>query len=157
MERKEKQALTEYEDIINNLIELVERKKLKKGAIAAKLGLSSQQFSDILHGRKLLRIEDVPLMAEALEVDIADIFSAKKVKGKVKPMLVVELKKLLADMPDNLEVVTETLEADMSKSSCIYRNRIVGVDIEETPSISPVLCPEFKGKQVVTLRIVNRR
>lgn len=57
MERKEKQALTEYKDIINNLIDLVERKKFKKGAIAAKLGLSSQQFSDILHGRKLLRYE----------------------------------------------------------------------------------------------------
>lgn len=77
MERKEKQELTEYEDIINNLIDLVERKKLKKGAIAAKLGLSSQQFSDILHGRKLLRVENIPLIAEALEVDIADLFYPK--------------------------------------------------------------------------------
>lgn len=77
MERKEKQALTKYEDIINNLIELVERKKLKKGDIALKLELSDQQFSDILHGRKLLRVENIPLIAKALEVDIAELFCSK--------------------------------------------------------------------------------
>ena len=80
MELKEIQVLTEYEDIISNLKEIIKRKKLKKGAVAAKLGFSSQQFSDILHGRKLLRIEDVPLIAKALDVDIADIFLDKKVK-----------------------------------------------------------------------------
>ena len=90
MELKEIQALTAYEDIISNLKEIIKRKKLKKGAVAAKLGLSSQQFSDILHERKLLRIEDVPLMAKALEVDIADIFLAKKVKGLDYTRVVVE-------------------------------------------------------------------
>lgn len=72
-------------------------------------------------------------------------------------MLTGEFKKLLEGVPDNLEIVAEALEADMSKASCIYRNRIVGVDIEETSEITPVLCPEFKEKQVVTLRIVDRR
>ena len=90
MERKEIQALTAYEDIISNLKEIIKRKKLKKGAVAAKLGLSSQQFSDILHGRKLLRIEDVPLMAKALDVDIVDIFLDKKVKGLDYTRVVVE-------------------------------------------------------------------
>lgn len=90
MERKEIQALTAYEDIISNLKEVIKRKKLKKGAVAAKLGLSSQQFSDILHGRKLLRIEDVPLMAKALDVGIADIFLDKKVKGLDYTRVVVE-------------------------------------------------------------------
>ena len=90
MERKEIQALTAYEDIISNLKEVIKRKKLKKGAVAAKLGLSSQQFSDIVHGRKLLRIEDVPLMAKALDVGIADIFLDKKVKGLDYTRVVVE-------------------------------------------------------------------
>lgn len=90
MELKEIQVLTVYEDIISNLKEIIKRKKLKKGAVAAKLGLSSQQFSDILHGRKLLRIEDVPLMAKALDVGIADIFLDKKVKGLDYTRVVVE-------------------------------------------------------------------
>lgn len=90
MELKEIQVLTAYEDIISNLKKIIKRKKLKKGAVAAKLGLSSQQFSDILHGRKLLRIEDVPLMAKALDVGIADIFLDKKVKGLDYTRVVVE-------------------------------------------------------------------
>lgn len=106
MERKEIQALTAYEDIISNLKEVIKRKKLKKGAVAAKLGLSSQQFSDILHGRKLLRIEDVPLMAKALDVDIVDIFLDKKVKGLDYTRVVVE-----EDTEDPIPIASITEES----------------------------------------------
>lgn len=106
MERKEIQALTAYEDIISNLKEVIKRKKLKKGAVAAKLGLSSQQFSDILHGRKLLRIEDVPLMAKALDVGIADIFLDKKVKGLDYTRVVVE-----EDTEDPIPIASITEES----------------------------------------------
>ena len=106
MELKEIQALTAYEDIISNLKEVIKRKKLKKGAVAAKLGLSSQQFSDILHGRKLLRIEDVPLMAKALDVDIVDIFLDKKVKGLDYTRVVVE-----EDTEDPIPIASITEES----------------------------------------------
>ena len=106
MELKEIQVLTEYEDIISNLKEIIKRKKLKKGAVAAKLGFSSQQFSDILHGRKLLRIEDVPLMAKALDVGIADIFLDKKVKGLDYTRVVVE-----EDTEDPIPIASITEES----------------------------------------------
>ena len=67
----------EYKKIVTNIKNIIKSKKLKKGDIALKLELSDQQFSDILHGRKLLRVENIPLIAEALEVDIADLFYPK--------------------------------------------------------------------------------
>lgn len=67
----------EHKKIVTNIKNIIKSKKLKKGDIALKLELSDQQFSDILHGRKLLRVENIPLIAEALEVDIADLFYPK--------------------------------------------------------------------------------
>lgn len=67
----------EYKSIIDNIKNIIKSKKLKKGDIALKLELSDQQFSDILHGRKLLRVENIPLIAKALEVDIAELFCSK--------------------------------------------------------------------------------
>ena len=67
----------EYKKIVTNIKNIIKSKKLKKGDIALKLELSDQLFSDILHGRKLLRVENILLIAEALEVDIADLFYPK--------------------------------------------------------------------------------
>lgn len=64
-----------YEEILSNIKSEIERKGLKKGVVAKRAGFSPQEFSDILTGRrKLLRVERVPDIAEALGTDIADLF-----------------------------------------------------------------------------------
>lgn len=57
-------------------------KGLKQSFVAEQAGLTSQSFSDILNNRKLLRVEHLPELADALGVEIEDFFR-KKSKGEL--------------------------------------------------------------------------
>ena len=72
-------------------------------------------------------------------------------------MLVGELKKALQEVPDELEVVTDCFEKDGVTLSTIFRVRIEDIDIEETTNLHPALCPEFAGKQVLSLKFIKKR
>ena len=47
---------------------------MKQIFVAEKAGFSKQEFSNILHGRKLLRVEYIPRIAMALDVEIKVLF-----------------------------------------------------------------------------------
>lgn len=63
-----------YQDIINNIKELVKRSEIKQGAIARKAEFTDQSFSDMMYGRKLLRPEYIPRIARALGVSVNEIY-----------------------------------------------------------------------------------
>lgn len=71
-----------YSNIITNIKKLIKNKGLKQSFVAKQAGFNSQSFSDILNGRKLLRVEHLPELADALEVEIEDFFR-KKSKGEL--------------------------------------------------------------------------
>ena len=52
--------------IAENAVAIINAKGLKHGAIAKKAGYSRQQFSYMLHGRKIITSDDVLRIAEAL-------------------------------------------------------------------------------------------
>lgn len=63
-----------YEDILNNIKSIIAEKGMKQIFVAEKAGFSKQEFSNILHGRKLLRVEYIPRIAMALDVEIKVLF-----------------------------------------------------------------------------------
>lgn len=71
-----------YSNIITNIKKLIKNKGLKQSFVAKQVGFNSQSFSDILNGRKLLRVEHLPELADALGVEIEDFFR-KKSKGEL--------------------------------------------------------------------------
>lgn len=71
-----------YNNIIANIKDIIVSKGLKQSFVAKQAGFNSQSFSDILNGRKLLRVEHLPELADALEVEIEDFFR-KKSKGEL--------------------------------------------------------------------------
>ena len=71
-----------YSNIITNIKKLIKNKGLKQSFVAKQAGFNSQSFSDILNGRKLLRVEHLPELADALEVEIEGFFR-KKSKGEL--------------------------------------------------------------------------
>lgn len=71
-----------YSNIITNIKKLIKNKGLKQSFVAKQAGFNSQSFSDILNGRKLLRVEHLPELADALGVEIEDFFR-KKSKGEL--------------------------------------------------------------------------
>lgn len=71
-----------YNNIIANIKDIIVSKGLKQSFVAEQVGLTSQSFSDILNNRKLLRVEHLPELADALGVEIEDFFR-KKSKGEL--------------------------------------------------------------------------
>lgn len=61
-----------------NITELIDKKGLKKKSIAEKAGYSEQMLSDMLNGRKIIRICDLKRLKKALDVSYNDIFEIKK-------------------------------------------------------------------------------
>ena len=47
---------------------------MKHCAVAEKTDLSVKAFSDIMHGRKILKVEYIPRFAMALDVSIEELF-----------------------------------------------------------------------------------
>ena len=78
--------------VANRVREIINEKGLKQPAIAEKAGFSTQEFSDMLNGRRLMRAVDIASIISALRgvgvdanylfmVDSAEIYEGQK-KGE---------------------------------------------------------------------------
>lgn len=61
-----------------NVKSIISSKCLKQCAIAEKAGYTSQQFSAMVNGRRVIRDIDVLNIAKALEVDVNALFARSK-------------------------------------------------------------------------------
>ena len=69
-----------YEDIINNIKRILAAKGMKQVVVAERAGFSPQEYSNMLNERiKLLRVEYMPAIAEALDVDIHELYQREEV------------------------------------------------------------------------------
>lgn len=72
----------DYESIISNIRQIIRDKGMKQNVVAERAGFSSQELSNILNdNRKLLRVEHLPEIAHALNVDVNELFYPTS-KGK---------------------------------------------------------------------------
>ena len=78
--------------VANRVREIIKEKGLKQTAIAEKAGFSTQEFSDMLNGRRLMRAVDIASIISALRgvgvdanylfmVDSAEVYDGQK-KGE---------------------------------------------------------------------------
>ena len=56
------------------MMSIINQKGLKQSAIARKLGISDQKFSDMLNGRRIIKACDIPSLAAVLGVDPNALF-----------------------------------------------------------------------------------
>lgn len=68
---------TTYEDVLCNIKEIISKKGVKQTFVAERAGFTKQELSNILNGHKLLRIEHLPRIAEALDVEISNLYPKK--------------------------------------------------------------------------------
>lgn len=57
-----------------NVAEIISARGLKKSPIAKRIGVTDQQFSDMLNGRRVIKACDIPRLADALGVEPNDLF-----------------------------------------------------------------------------------
>lgn len=65
---------SQNQPVTNNILRIIGVKGLKQKVVAERAGYSSQQFSDMLNGRKIIRPLDTKAIAIALEVDANELF-----------------------------------------------------------------------------------
>lgn len=64
-----------YDDIVDNIKAIISKKRMEQTTVAVHAGFTPQEFSDMLNERrKLIRIEFIPMIAEALDVGIEYLF-----------------------------------------------------------------------------------
>lgn len=62
------------EPIAHTVAKLVEESGMKKGVVAKRAGFSLQAFSDMLNGRRLIKVSEVPGIAKALGVTPNELY-----------------------------------------------------------------------------------
>lgn len=60
--------------VAENTKRIISEKGMKHKAIAAKIGMSEKQFSDLLNGRKIIRDTDIEALSVALNVTPNELF-----------------------------------------------------------------------------------
>lgn len=63
-----------YADIISAIKQIISAKGMKQCVVAERAGFSESELSNILNGRKLLRIEHIPRVTSALGIEPNDLF-----------------------------------------------------------------------------------
>ena len=56
----------------------VKQKGLVQKTVAARAGFSATQFADMIHGRKTIKADYLPRIAEAMGVSVAELFEEVK-------------------------------------------------------------------------------
>lgn len=63
-------------NVANNIRKVVAQKGMVQKVVAERSGFTEQQFTDMLNGRKIIRADYVPKIAEALNCTLDDLFAA---------------------------------------------------------------------------------
>lgn len=70
-------SISEYNgNLPENIQRIISEKGYKQNAIAKKAGLTDQQLTDIIKGRRIIKVSDITAIAAALGVGIPDIYDA---------------------------------------------------------------------------------
>ncbi|WAX05241.1 hypothetical protein AC844P1_00030 [Anaerostipes phage AC844P1] len=60
--------------VAENAARLMDEKMLKRKAVAKALGYSEQMLSDMLNGRKLIKVFDILLISNVLGIEVEKLF-----------------------------------------------------------------------------------
>lgn len=60
------------------IMRLIRKKGLKQKYVADEAGYTTQEFSDMMNGRKIIKLCDIPRIATVLGVKADDIYEAGK-------------------------------------------------------------------------------
>ncbi|MEG2429340.1 MAG: helix-turn-helix transcriptional regulator [Oscillospiraceae bacterium] len=66
--------LKSNEPVVSNILKIIKNKGLKQCSIAEKAGYKSQDISNMINGRKIIKIADVLTFANVLDVSPNELF-----------------------------------------------------------------------------------
>lgn len=60
--------------VVENIKRIIKEKGLKKTAVAKKANIKTYEFSDMLNGRRVIKVTDIENIMKALDVDANELF-----------------------------------------------------------------------------------
>lgn len=60
--------------VAENIRRIIKQKGLVQKAVASRAGFTATQFADMMHGRKTLKADYIPRIAEAIGVPVGELF-----------------------------------------------------------------------------------
>ena len=63
--------------VAENIERIIKEKGFKQCAIARKIGYSPQELCDMVNGRRIIKVNDIPKFCLALDIDVNDLFYEK--------------------------------------------------------------------------------
>ena len=65
-------------NITKTINRIIAERGLKKQSVAREIGITPQQFSAMLSGRRIIKVEDISALCDALEISPNELFGYKK-------------------------------------------------------------------------------
>ena len=63
--------------VAENIERIIRERNLKQIRVAERAGMKAQALCDIIKGRRLIRVEEIPRIAQALEVEPNELYLTK--------------------------------------------------------------------------------
>lgn len=64
--------------VAENVKRIISESGMKQYAIARKIGYTSQELTDMIYGRRIIKISDIPKFCSALDVDVGMLFRTEQ-------------------------------------------------------------------------------
>ncbi len=65
-------------NITKTINRIIAERGLKKQSVAREIGITPQQFSAMLSGRRIIKVEDISALCDVLEISPNELFGYKK-------------------------------------------------------------------------------
>lgn len=60
--------------VAENVKEIIAKSGLKQVAVAERIGCTPQELTDMIYGRRIIKVNDIPKISTALGVEIGTLF-----------------------------------------------------------------------------------
>lgn len=64
--------------VAENISKIIQDRGIKQSFVAKNAGYTPQELSDMLNGRRLIKVCDIPRIAKILDVKVNDLYAAGK-------------------------------------------------------------------------------
>mgnify|MGYP001204034969 CR=1 FL=1 len=62
-----------------NVVEEIDKRGLKKGFVARKIGVTEARFSDLINGRRRLQVEEALILADLFGLDVDEVIEQESI------------------------------------------------------------------------------
>lgn len=60
------------------VVDEIEKRGLKKGFVARRLGITEPRFSDLINGRRRLQVEEALILADLFDIDVDEVIEMEQ-------------------------------------------------------------------------------